>query len=80
MNVRKVLDYVAAAVFALKGAWPNAKAVVSADKEFRLLKNDFKEDRKNNMLLSNSVDIKEIVSYSIIKRYYIDGVKKFSDL
>ena len=80
MQVRGILDYVAVAMFLLKGDSSNAKAVLSARKEYGKMKHDFEADRKNNQALSTSDTIKEIVPYSIIKRYYINGKKIFAEL
>ncbi len=80
MKIRTFLDYVAATLFLLKRDLPNYKAVMNARKEYNRMKSDFKDDRTKNLTLSTSVDLKEIARYSIIKRYYIDGVKKYSDL
>ena len=80
MRTRTFLDYLAATLFLLKRDLPNYKAVMNARKEYNRMKSDFKDDRTKNLTLSTSVDLKEIARYSIIKRYYIDGVKKYSDL
>lgn len=80
MRVRAFLDFVALMQFVLKGDMQNAKAVANARKEFKAMKGSFLAARKENMDNMSVEGIKEIVSCSIIKKYYIEGKKKFSDL
>lgn len=80
MRVRRLLDYVAAFTFALKGQFPNARAVVRARREFRRLRPGFGEARKENLLKTCSTSIPERIKSSILVQFYAKGRKYFSQL
>ena len=80
MLVRGVLDYVAAAMFALKGEWGSAKAVVRARKEYRKLKAEFAAAREENVAKAVSMEVPERTRFSILWRYHLKGCKTFDKL
>lgn len=76
--IRFFLDYMAAAVYLLKGETGNVKAVWKARREFAKMKTDLKKDREEN--LSKTVCKPEgLVDFSIIVQTKLKGKKKFSD-
>ena len=80
MLVRGLLDYVAAAMFALKGEWGSAKAVVRARKEYRKLKAEFAAAREENVAKAVSMEVPERTRFSILWRYHLKGCKTFDKL
>ena len=73
--VRAMLDYVAAAMFLLKGEWGSVKAVFSARHEFRKLKRDFRVSREENIRKAQSMDVPERSRFSILWKYHVRGCK-----
>lgn len=80
MRVRCLLDYVAAFTFLLKGQLPNARAVIRARQEFRLLCPGFEEARKENLRKTSLTQIPERIKSSILVQFYVRGHKLFSQL
>ena len=80
MRVRCWLDYIAAATFALKGQPANAKAVVRARREFKLLRDSFRDARAENLRKTSSHFIPEQIKSSILVQFYVKGRKFFSQL
>ena len=78
--VRALLDYVAAAMFLLKGEWGSVKAVFQARKEFRKLKTGFRASREENLRKSVSMDVPERSRFSILWKYYIGCRHTFDKL
>ena len=78
--VRGVLDYVAAAMFLLKGEWGSVKAVFRARREYRRLKGEFRASREENLQKAVSMDVAERSRYSILWRYHVKGCKTFDKL
>ena len=78
--VRGVLDYVAAAMFLLKGEWGSMKAVFRARREYRRLKGEFRASREENLQKAVSMDIAERSRYSILWRYHVKGRKYYDKL
>lgn len=78
--VRGLLDYVAAAMFCLKGEWGSAKAVFRARREFSRLKKIFFTSREENIKKATSMDVAERTGYSILWRYHVKGCKTFDRL
>jgi hypothetical protein len=78
--VRGVLDYVAAAMFLVKGEWGSAKAVFSARKAYRKLKTEFRASREESLRNSVSMDVPERTSFSILWKYHVCGCKTFDRL
>ena len=80
MLVRGLLDYVAAAMFALKGEWGSAKAVLRARREYRKLKGEFAAAREENVAKAVSMEVPERTRFSILWRYHLKGCKTFDKL
>ena len=78
--VRALLDYVAAAMFLLKGEWGNVKAVFRARKEYRKLKTEFRDSREENLRKSVSMNVPERSRFSILWKYYIGRCRTFEKL
>lgn len=80
LKVRFVLDYLAAVHLVLKGKISNAKAVLSAYKEFRKIKDSYSQVREENLAKAVNKTIPAIYNKSILKGFYFKGRKLFSDL
>lgn len=80
MLVRGLLDYVAAAMFLLKGEWGSAKAVLRARREYRKLKAEFAAAREENVAKAVSMEVPERTRFSILWRYHLKGCKTFDKL
>ena len=78
--VRALLDYVAAAMFGVKGEWANAKAVFQARREYRKLKAEFRLSREENLHKAVSMDVPERTRFSILWRYHLKKNKTFDKL
>ena len=78
--VRGILDYVAAAMFLLKGEWGSVKAVFRARREYHRLKSEFRASREENLQKAVSMYIAERSRYSILWRYHVKGCKVYSKL
>ena len=78
--VRAMLDYVAAAMFLLKGEWGSVKAVFRARKEFRKLKTEFRASREENLRKSVSMNVPERTRYSILWKYHMGRCHTFDQL
>ena len=78
--VRALLDYVAAAMFLLKGEWGNVKAVFRARKEYRKLKTEFRDSREENLRKSVSMNVPERSRFSILWKYHIGRCRTFDKL
>ena len=78
--VRGILDYVAAAMFLLKGEWGSVKAVFRARREYHRLKSEFRASREENLQKAVSMYIAERSRYSILWRYHVKGQKCYNQL
>ena len=78
--VRGLLDYVAAAMFLVKGEWGSAKAVFRARREYRKLKAEFSASREENLRKSVSMQVPERTPYSILWRYHARRCHTFDKL
>ena len=78
--VRGLLDYVAAAMFCVKGEWGSALAVIRARREFRRLKSSFCASREENLHKSISMDVPERARFSILWKYHVKRCKTFDKL
>ncbi|MBO5084715.1 MAG: glycosyltransferase family 2 protein [Bacteroidaceae bacterium] len=78
--VRALLDYVAAAMFMLKGEWGSAKAVFRARREYRKLKREFRASREENLRKAVTMDVAERTPFSILWKYHVCGCKTFDKL
>ena len=80
MFQRFFLDWLAAAVFVLKGDFAAARAVSRARRQYKRLRPRFDEARKENLRLTVVKDIPEKVRYSILWKNKVGRVKVFSHL
>ena len=80
MRMRFVLDYVAAAVFVLKGDLKNAVTVYKARREYVSMRPLFKADREENLRRTVVNDIPERKKYSIVWQSKLRGKKRFVQL
>ena len=80
MRIRRMLDYVAAMQFLLKGDKANFDAVIKARKEFGRIKEDFTPDRKKIQSTAATHSITERMPISILFQYYIKGIRTFSEI
>ncbi len=80
LSVRKVLDYMAAVSFLLKGERANFKAVLKARRDFRQMLPSFVADRKENLLKSATNNIPERFRFSVLWRSKVKRKKTFSRL
>lgn len=78
--VRGLLDYVAAAMFCVKGEWGSALAVIRARREFRHLKSSFFTSREENLHKAVSMDVPERTNFSILWKYHVKRCKTFDKL
>lgn len=78
--VRALLDYVAAAMFLVKGEWGSVKAVFRARREYRKLKAEFRASREENLQKAVSMDVPERTRFSILWRYHIGRKHTFDRL
>ena len=78
--VRALLDYVAAAMFVLKGEWGSAKAVVRARREYHKLKREFRASREENIRKAVSMDVPERSRFSILWMYHVKRCKTYDRL
>ena len=80
MRVRFWLDGLAALLFLMKFHWGDFKAVLRARREFRRLKSQFADSRRENLEESSTDTIPERVNFSLLWRYYIKRQKTYSSL
>ena len=78
--VRSLLDYVAVAMFLVKGEWGSVKAVFRARREYRRLKAEFRASREENLQKAVSMDVPERVNFSILYKYHIRQQHTFDEL
>lgn len=78
--VRCLLDYVAAAMFMLKGEWGSAKAVFRARREYHRLKREFLLSREENLRRAVSMEVPERTRFSILWMYHVRGGKTYVKL
>ena len=80
MRVRRMLDYMAAVSFLLKGGFANFKAVFKARRDFRRMLPSFMADREENLSKSVTGDIPERFRFSILWQSKIKGRRTFGRL
>ena len=80
MFVRALLDYVAAFKSLLSGDAAGCRAVLQARRDFRRIKHDYSDLRKENLEKCVEADVKERTSFSILWKYYAGGRRLFSEL
>ena len=79
--MRKLLDFVAAVQFFVKGDMANMKAIHKAHKEFSELipyYTPIRQQIQANRKEGN--DLPEVISHSVLWQYYVKGKKTFSQL
>lgn len=77
--IRFFLDYMAAAVYLLKGETKNVKAVWKARREFAKMKTELKKDRDEN-LRKTVCKPSGLMDFSIIVQTKLRGKKTYRDL
>ena len=80
MFVRALLDYVAAFKSLLSGDVAGCRAVLQARRDFRRIKHDYSDLRRENLEKCVEADVKERTSFSILWKYYAGGRRLFSEL
>ena len=80
MFVRALLDYVAAFKSLLSGDAAGCRAVLQARRDFRRIKYDYSDLRRENLEKCVEADVKERTSFSILWKYYAGGRRLFSEL
>ena len=79
-RMRFWLDFIAATKFFLTGHSKNALAIFNARREFKQLKTDYKEVRKENLQKTVNQQIPEIRRKSLLASYFFKGKRVFSKL
>ncbi len=77
LRIRGWLDALASLSFILKGSWKNALAIWKARKEFHRMKAEMKADREKNLSLMVQPVIPEHIPYSLLKAFYLQGIRRF---
>ena len=80
MRVRRVLDYVAALQFLVKGDAANARAVMRARREFRRLRADFLPQRQENLRCMTEPHPEGLSRFCLLYQYYAKCRKTFAQL
>lgn len=80
MRYRKLLDYIAAFKFLISGKLENAKAVLKAHKDFKLIRDSYNETREENVLKSAGYIMPTVYRRSILYQFYIKKHKHYSEL
>ena len=80
MRVRRVLDYVAALQFLVKGDAANARAVVRARREFRRLRAAFLPQRQENLRCMTNPHPEGLSRFCLLYQYYAKGRKTYARL
>lgn len=83
MRMRTFLDWLAAIQMLVLGrSWGDFRAVVKARRDFNRWKNDFISDRRQIQAtrIIPEGKVKGIYNFSILWKYYIRGIRKFSEL
>lgn len=73
-------DYIAAFQLFITGKSANAKSVLKARNDFRKMKMQFENKRKENILYATSDNNQLILSKSIVVEYYLRGNKTYNKL
>lgn len=80
MRIRCCLDMVAALQYLLKGEWGNVRAVFRARKDYRAMRPSYQSVRADNLSQTIQPTQPERFPWSLLWRYYVKGVKRFSAL
>jgi len=77
---RFVFDYLAAFQLFITGKPANAKSVLKARKDYKLMHPDFVEKRMENILYSTTDNLSDIFQKSIVVEYYLKANKTYNSL
>ena len=77
---RLVFDYAAAIQFFISGEPKNAMSVFKARRDYKQIRPDFDEKRKQNILYSTTESPSDILQKSIVLEYYLKGKKTYHSL
>lgn len=80
MRARRVLDYVAALTFLLKGQLSNASAVLRARREFKRSLPLFEASRRENLRKTSVASLPGQIKSSILVQFYVKGHRAFSQM
>ncbi len=80
MQVRALLDWMAAAFFLLKFQWPNAWAVIRARRAYARLRPLYAAERTQNLQAATAAVIPERTGFCLLFQFYAKGKKCFSQL
>ncbi len=79
-KIRRFLDYLAAVKYFLEGKRKNAKAVFDAHAEFDHIRERYNVERDANLNETTVTELSQIYNGSILKNFYLKGLKKFTNL
>ena len=77
---RIIFDYIAAIQLFVTGKPKNARSVLKARSDFRQMKHNFEDKRKENILYSTSDNYDDILQESIVIGYFLKGKKTYKSL
>ena len=80
MFTRFCLDYLAAFQLLVSGKMQNAKSVFEARRDYKKMKKDFVQKRKDNLNNTTFDAYSELFLRSIVFQYYVKGKKYYSQL
>ena len=80
MRIRTFLDYLAAAVYLLKGQWANARQVLKARQAFARMRPAYDGLRRENLAKTTVHTIPEQFGGSLLWRFYAKGQRTFDRL
>lgn len=80
IRARKVLDYLAAIQLLVSGKRKNYQAIIAAHKEFKKIKKNYTNLRRENIQKASLLNIKTIYPKSLLWNFYIKNKKEFSKL
>ena len=80
MRTRRMLDWLAAAMFVLKLQWANARAVLRARRAYARLRPSFSRSRQENLRATVCTDIPGRSQKNILVQFYLKGKTTFSKL
>ncbi|MBQ6965327.1 MAG: glycosyltransferase family 2 protein [Bacteroidaceae bacterium] len=80
MRVRRLLDWLAALQFLLKGDTKNCAAVFKARRAFHTMRPDFDKDRRRIQQIRTNERVPERMDFLLLWQYYVKGRKTFQSL
>lgn len=80
IRTRRILDYLAVIQLFVSGKSQNARAIITAHKEFKKIKGNYTNLRRENIQKTSQLDIKTIYPKSLLWSFYINNKKIFSKL